>query len=515
MSALTERDRRIRQRLKDDFVAYAGRCLKIRTKLGGLAPLVLNRAQRHLHQCLEEQRARTGRVRAFVLKGRQQGVSTYVGARFFHRTTHERGVRTFILTHEMEATRNLLEMAQRFHRHCPAPLRPRLGLNNAREMHFPLLDSGYRVGTAGARGVGRSLTVQLFHASEVAFWPRAQEHAAGVLQAIADAEGTEVILESTASGMGNFFHAGWQAAEAGQGPYQAVFLPWFWQPEYSAAPGPDFTPDDEEREYMALHGLVPGQLAWRRAKIAELKDALLFRQEYPATPAEAFQNTGQTPFIDPLLVLRARRADEAGHGPVVAGVDPARFGDDATAAIFRQGRKAFGLRTWRGRDTMQVAGICRRMLEAESPRLERLFVDVGGLGAGVVDRLREMGFERRLTAVNFGARALRPERYRNKRAEMWAGLRDWLADETQADLPDDDALHADLTGPSYSWDSASRLVLEPKEDMRARGLRSPDLADALALTFAAPVRGAAPAQRYADGATPSFGHRPRAGAPEA
>ncbi|MCK9239405.1 hypothetical protein, partial [Desulfocurvus sp.] len=206
---MTERDRRVRQRLKDDFVHYAGRCLKIRTKLGALAPLALNRAQRHLHQCLEEQRARTGRVRAFVLKGRQQGVSTYVGARFFHRATHERGVRTFILTHEMEATRNLLEMAQRFHRHCPAPLRPRLGRDNAREMHFPLLDSGYRVGTAGTRGAGRSLTVQLFHASEVAFWPRAQEHAAGVLQAIADADGTEVVLESTANGMGNFFHAGW------------------------------------------------------------------------------------------------------------------------------------------------------------------------------------------------------------------------------------------------------------------------------------------------------------------
>lgn len=495
---MNERDKQIRQRLKDDFAYYAPRCLRIRTKQGGLAPLSLNRAQGYLHQQLEEQRLRTGRVRAMVLKGRQQGVSTYVGARFYHRTTHVRGVRTFILTHEMEATRNLLEMTQRFHRHCPAALRPTLGSNNAREMHFPHLDSGFRVGTAGTRGVGRSLTVQLFHASEVAFWPNAKEHAAGVLQTIPDAEGTEVILESTANGVGNYYHAGWQAAEAGQGPYQAIFLPWFWQREYVRTPGAGFAADPEEREYMALYGLTLGQIAWRRAKIAELGDPLLFRQEYPATPTEAFQNTGSQSLIHSSDVLRARRADESGSGPVVAGVDPARFGEDATAAIYRQGRRAFGLRTWRGLDTMQVAGLCRRMLEAESPRLERLFVDVGGLGAGVVDRLREMGFSRRVTTVNFGAGAMRPERYRNKRAEMWGEMRDWLAGEPQVDVPDDDALHADLVGPSYTWDSTSRLVLETKDEMRGRGLRSPDLADALALTFAAPVRGATQTQRYAD-----------------
>lgn len=502
---MKDQDKRIRQRLKDDFRHYASKCLHVRTKEGAVVPFVMNRAQCHLHRRLEEQRERTGRVRAFVLKGRQQGCSTYVGGRFYHRTTHTRGVRTFILTHDMEATRNLFEMTERFHEHCPGILRPVTGRNNSRELQFPLLDSGYRVGTAGARGVGRSLTVQLFHGSEVAFWPNAREHAAGVLQTIPDADGTEVVFESTANGMGNYFHEGWQAAESGESEFQAVFIPWFWQSEYRRSPGEDFAVTAEERDYMALHGLDKAQIAWRRAKIAELKDPLLFRQEYPATPAEAFQNTGIESFVSAADVLRARKTDAAGSGPVVAGVDPARFGDDRTALIFRQGRRSYGLKTWQGLDTMQVAGMCRRVLESDAPRVAKVFIDVGGLGAGVVDRLREMGFASRVCAVNFGGKALQPERYVNRRAEMWGGIRDWLSDDLPARLPDNDALQADLTGPSYSYDSSSRLVLESKDAMKKRGVRSPDLADALALTFAAPVRSGGTRQNYARSRGSVFG----------
>jgi hypothetical protein len=147
---------------------------------------------------------------------------------------------------------------------------------------------------------------------------------------------------------------------------------------------------------------------------------------------------------------------------------------------------------------MQVAGECVRILESERPYVARLFVDAGGLGAGVVDRLSEMGLSGRVSAVNFGSRANRPERYANRRAEMWGLMRQWLGDAAQADIPDDDALHADIVAPSYSYDSSGRLVLESKDDMKRRGLRSPDLADALALTFAHPVRGGGMRQRYAE-----------------
>lgn len=498
---MTERQKRIRQRLKDDFVHYAPRCLSIRAKDGRVSRLVLNRAQMFLHKALEAQRKETGRVRAYVLKGRQQGASTYIGARFFHRVTHEQGFNALVMAHDMESTRSLLGMSKRFFRHCPAAVRPVKGRDNERVMEFPRLDSGYRVATAGSKGAGRSQTVQLLHGSEAAFWPNAREHAAGVLQTVTGGQGSEVVFESTANGMDPFFHAGWKAAQAGDGDYQAIFIPWFWQPEYSRELHGGFTPDSEETELMELFGLTLEQVAWRRAKIAELGDPVLFRQEYPCTPDEAFQNTGAESFIKASNVLRARRETVAGSGPVAAGVDPARFGDDRTAIMLRQGRKAFGLKTCKGRDTMEVAGICRRMLEASSPHIQRLFVDAGGLGAGVVDRLREMGFARRVTAVNFGGRAASPDRYRNKRSEMWGEMRDWLTDELPASLPDSDALQADLTAPGYSWDSSGRLVLESKDKMRTRGIGSPDAADALALTFAAPVRSDRPIQRFADTAT--------------
>ncbi|MFD0738248.1 hypothetical protein ACFQZQ_02955 [Lysobacter koreensis] len=192
--------------LKGDLEFYSRNCLSIRPKVGPIEPILFNRAQRYIHERLEEQKARTGRVRALILKGRQQGCSTYVGARYYHATTMAQGIRTFILTHEDQATQNLFEMVNRYHEHCPEFVRPSTSAANAKELFFDALDSGYKVGTAGTKGVGRSSTIQLFHGSEVAFWPHAETHAAGVLQAVPDAPGTEVILESTANGVGNFFH---------------------------------------------------------------------------------------------------------------------------------------------------------------------------------------------------------------------------------------------------------------------------------------------------------------------
>ena len=205
VALLEEKDRRESlPKMRDDLGLYASRCLTIRSKAGSEQQLRFNRAQAYIHEKLEEQRARTGRVRALVLKGRQQGCSTYVGARYYHHTTMRRGVRTFILTHEDAATQNLFEMVNRYHEHCPDYVKPSTGAANAKELFFDAIDSGYKVGTAGTKGVGRSSTIQLFHGSEVAFWPNAESHAAGVLQAVPDEEGTEVILESTANGFGNY-----------------------------------------------------------------------------------------------------------------------------------------------------------------------------------------------------------------------------------------------------------------------------------------------------------------------
>jgi len=128
-----------------DYTAFAAEVLRIRAKSGATLPLVFNRAQRHIHDRLEAQRAELGRVRALVLKGRQQGCSTYIGGRFYHRTSRGRGLRAFILTHETRATQNLFEMVERFHANCPEAERPLTGAANAEELWFSALDDSLRV----------------------------------------------------------------------------------------------------------------------------------------------------------------------------------------------------------------------------------------------------------------------------------------------------------------------------------------------------------------------------------
>src|SRR5215510_844649 len=119
--------RETRRQADTDYEIFAREFLKIRTKGGAIAPLSFNRSQRHIHDRLEEQRAKTGKVRALILKGRQQGCSTYVGGRFYHRTSRNGGLRTFILTHEDQATQNLFEMVSRFHEHMPPDMKPSTG----------------------------------------------------------------------------------------------------------------------------------------------------------------------------------------------------------------------------------------------------------------------------------------------------------------------------------------------------------------------------------------------------
>lgn len=483
------------RKLRDEYDFYAPRCLKIRAKDGTIVPFEFNEAQRYLHGRLEAQRERTGKVRALVLKGRQQGISTYLGGRFYHRAQFRKGIRVFILTHEQSATDNLFGMVDRYHKHNP--IAPSTGAANAKELFFDLLESGYAVGTAGAKAVGRSQTVQMFHGSEAAFWPNAASHFAGVVQAIPDLPGTEIVLESTANGVGGEFHERWQQAEAGIGDYEAIFIPWFWTAEY-ARPVPDgFVLDEEETEYQQAYGLSLEQMAWRRNKMAELKDPLLFKQEYPATAAEAFQNTGHDSFIKPEAVLRARKATCEGIGPLIIGADPARFGDDRFSLAWRKGRKVIKRESKSKLDVVAGANWIKQVIDADKP--DRVFIDVGGLGAGTYDILKSWGdpYDKVCIAINFGSEPQEPYEIlkdgskrpgpKNRRAEMWQRSKLWLDEPGGADIPDDDSLQADACGPGYHYDMNQRLLIEAKEHMRARGLRSPDEWDAIALTFAEPV----------------------------
>ena len=493
---MSVREKEIKQKLKDDYPHYAEKCLKIRSKktlvINGrpekIIPFKFNKAQKYIHNTLESQKDKFGYVRALLLKGRQQGCSTYCGGRFYHQTTHRKGVKTFILAHMEDATNNLFKMVQRFHEHCPGRLKPSTSFSNRKELVFDKLDSAYGLGTAGSGDVGRSDTIDFLHGSECGFWNNTDSIKTGVLQAAEQAE--EIILESTANGMGNMFHQMWQDATAGKGKYIAIFVPWYWQDEYREKLPENFVLDTEEQKYFNTYkdnGLEDlEQMAWRRNKIVELKDPKLFQQEYPATASEAFQITGHNALIQPEDVLTSRKTNGIEcYGAYVVGCDPAREGDDMTDFIRRQGRKAWGLETHAKLDDMAKAGLARHILDTEP--VDRMFIDRGG-GSGMYDRLVEMGYTERVSLINFGNRALNDKKYKNRRAEMWCEMNEWLKSEEETQIPDDDYLQSDLVAPGFKYTSLTQIILEKKEDIKSRTGKSPDAGDALALTFAEPVR---------------------------
>lgn len=487
-----------RQRLKDDFEFYARNCLKIRTKLDGVIPLELNEAQKYIHERLEDQLKTTGKIRAILLKGRQQGASTYVEARFMWKVTHNKGVKAFILTHDGESTNALFEMTERYYDNLPVHIKPTTSAANAKELHFDKLDSGYKIGTAGNKVVGRGQTIQFFHGSEVSFWENASEHTKGVMQAVPDGDNTEVIYESTANGVGNFFHEQWKLAEKGLSEFQAIFVPWFWQSEYSKEVPEGFIPTDEEKKLVSVYGLDNKQLQWRRVKIGELTtdgaDGLKsFKQEYPMNAAEAFQVSGGDGLINANMCMSARNNEANGNGPLIVGVDPSR-GGDRFAIVRRQGRKMYGMESYIGEECNKLGknvAICKGILDTVCDVAgkvpDMMFIDFGA-GADIVDRLHELGYEDRVKAVHFGSTPLDPKRYKNKRNEIWGEMALWLTDETMPpQIPDSDDLQADLCASPYETDSNNRKVLWEKKKIKSKYGFSPDFGDAGGLTFAEPI----------------------------
>lgn len=176
---------------------------------------------------------------------------------------------------------------------------------------------------------------------------------------------------------------------------------------------------------------------------------------------------------------RSLRKPDYDFAPRVLGVDPARFGDDRSVIYPRQGLFAGEPEIYRGIDNMELAGRVALYIERWQP--DAVFIDSGN-GGGVIDRLRQLGHD--VIEVNFGGRPIDPG-FVNKRAEMWFALRDWLKEGGV--IPNRVDLRQDLAAPIYWFDASNRIQLEPKDDLKKRGLPSPDLGDALALTFAQPV----------------------------
>lgn len=217
-------------------------------------------------------------------------------------------------------------------------------------------------------------------------------------------------------------------------------------------------------------------------KLKELRAEMgdnLFNQEYLCD----FTADAAGIFISFQSVSEAAKAERplVNTAPLVFGLDVARFGDDRSVLLMRRGRVLEGLEVWQGQDLMWTSSQTAEYINQLKPRA--VFVDVVGLGAGVVDRLRQLGHK--VIGVNSGARPGRDDKYANLKAEMWDKMRQWL--QEGAVIPNREDLKKDLLSPTYEFDAGGRLKIESKDSLKKRGLPSTDIADALALTFAQPV----------------------------
>lgn len=471
-----------------DLQEFASSFFKIADESGNLVEFNFRRSQKYVHTKLENQREKLGYVRANILKGRQQGISTYIAARYFHKVLTIPGTQTFILTHMGDATRSLFAMIKRYNSNLPSGLAPSPDKDNENQLLFNKLNSGYRVGTAGSKEIGRSMTNQLIHLSEYAFYDNHVGIKRGIEQTVADLPGTEKIKESTANGIANAFYLDWQDAKEGKSDYINIFVPWYWEDKYTRdAVGMELT--DEERDWMTLYaadGLTARHLAWRRNKLSDFdgdysQKCKGFSQEYPFTDEEAFINSITDTFITVEPVQRARKAQVDSETALIIGVDPARSGVDKSAIIRRRGRVAYKCESFHGLDTMQLVGKIKVIIDKERPH--KVFIDCIGLGAGVVDRLNEMGYDCAI-GINVARQANNPDQFLNLRSELWSEMRDWFNQDLEVQIPDDPELQKELCGLGYDYNSSGRLVIESKKDAKKRGMNSPDKADALMLTFA-------------------------------
>lgn len=324
--------------LRGDLDLYCKTVLKIRNKDAALTPLRLNGAQRLVHSRIAAQRKATGRVRAVILKARQEGVSTYTAGRFFRGMHLWQGRKAMVIADSLERAGVLFDIYQRYLQNVPAEIAPEGKAVSQRKRMAFTHDSELSVRPASDTEAGRAQTIHLIHASEIAFWGSAGVDASATWTSLMQAVprlGSEVIVESTAKGAGGLFHRIWEEAEDGSNGWIAIFLPWWIHEEYRFPCSQemreiiDDNMDDFERQALnegiwfegQSHKLSYDHLAWRRQIIVENfggdrerlgRDAVRnFQQEYPATAEEAFLVSGSCFFDEDALRLMTRTAGEA------------------------------------------------------------------------------------------------------------------------------------------------------------------------------------------------------------
>ncbi len=317
-------------KLRYDRRWYIENFLKIRDKTAQIVPFKFNHAQQIVMDIIDKDEKDGKPKRYIVLKARQMGLSTLFEGLCFQDTANNENKNALIIAHEEAASSNLFNMSKLYYECLPDLIRPMKKYNNGKVLSFespetdeklkaqnPGLRSKITIATAGSGEVGRSSTLHFVHASEVAFFPDPKTTMLGLLQSVPDQPNTMVVLESTANGVGDYFHDMWQKATRGENEFTPIFLPWFIDPLYTRpfrteAEKQQFLDEISastidisgnrvntyEYELMKKFDLTLEQMNWRKYTIANKcqGDEELFMQEYPSTPEEAFISSGRPKF---------------------------------------------------------------------------------------------------------------------------------------------------------------------------------------------------------------------------
>ena len=252
-----------------------------------------------------------------ILKARQFGFSTLIAALFFINTYNTPNTNTVVIGMDADNTNSLFAMVQTMYESLPESKKLKPKFANRKEFFWPETGSRYLVGNAQNLTYGRGKTIHNLHASEVAFWPDAETLLGGLMESVPQ-DGV-AFIETTANGVGNWYHTEYQLAEAGQSVFTPRFFPWFQHPEYRREVTPGFVRTDDEEALAREFGLDDAQLAWARWKKKARKK--LFPQEYPATTAAAFLTSGNPYFDREFLIELARDLADPVFDPIDVTID--------------------------------------------------------------------------------------------------------------------------------------------------------------------------------------------------
>lgn len=298
-----------RRRIREDFPYFCERFIYIKNKDGDKVLFKLHKYQVRLWNLIQRMIAEKRPVRIIILKSRQLGFSTMMQAYLLWRTILNPYSGCLTVAHDDKSSSELFTKIEFAYENLPPWMLDSLeaAKNTAirgKKLSFGKpLNSSFFVDTAGNKNIGRSMTFQRAHLSEVAFWENIELKMYGLLQALGKRAGSECIIESTANGMGTYHQKLWERAVGGKGMWEAFFVGWSEDPDCTLPAPDDYTLNADERDLQRRYNLTRDQLWWRRITIDDEcgGDELLFRQEYPIEPDEAFIVSGN-PYFGPTVI---------------------------------------------------------------------------------------------------------------------------------------------------------------------------------------------------------------------